>query len=172
LASNTGDLTLKIRKKPGPKPIPTDIRFWKNVEITIGSCWIWTAYKKPNGYGQFNEKIGTVKKTLYAHRFSYEMKNGHVPEGLELDHHCRMRSCVNPDHLEAVTRYVNVHRSVLPPPSRNAMKMFCDQGHRFDHKNTWHEMNKDDSVKGRHCRECHRIREAARRDRLRGEVAA
>lgn len=71
-------------------------------------CWLWTAYCMPSGYGQL--KAGKGMK--YAHRLSYEHFKGTIPEDLEIDHLCRTRCCVNPDHLEAVPHAVNMSRGV------------------------------------------------------------
>jgi len=69
-------------------------------------CWVWSGGKTPTGYG----KTGSS----YAHRISYAAFNGRVPTGLEIDHLCRNRSCVNPDHLEAVTHAENMRRASGP----------------------------------------------------------
>lgn len=78
-------------------------RFWSKVNKT---CWLWTASKKSNGYGEYWDK----GKLHRAHKFLWEKLNGPVPTGLQLDHLCRVRSCVNPKHLEAVTSRVNLLR--------------------------------------------------------------
>jgi hypothetical protein len=72
-------------------------------------CWIWQlAIHHENGYG-----IETVaRKKYHAHRRAYEQANGPIPDGLEIDHLCRVRACVNPDHLEAVTKATNVRRGL------------------------------------------------------------
>jgi HNH endonuclease len=82
------------------------LRFWELVspEPTSG-CWLWTG-KTWNGYGKFI--VGG--RTMAAHRYAYELFSGPIPDGLELDHVCRVRSCVNPAHLEACTHRENTNR--------------------------------------------------------------
>lgn len=77
-------------------------RFWPQVQMGEG-CWEWTGYKYPNGYGT----VRVCGKSRRAHTISYEMVNGPVPEGLILDHICRNRACVRPDHLRPVTSKQN-----------------------------------------------------------------
>lgn len=82
-------------------------RFLSKIKKT-DSCWEWTAYIHPGGYGRFGVTIAPKsKKIVYAHRFSYELFNGDIPEGKVIDHLCRNRSCVNPEHLELVDTYTN-----------------------------------------------------------------
>jgi hypothetical protein len=78
-------------------------RFWCKVSISDG-CWLWTGSTDGNGYG----KIGNAGKTLCAHRVSWELAYGLIPEGVEIDHHylC-LRNCVRPDHLRLATRKQN-----------------------------------------------------------------
>lgn len=71
------------------------------------SCWLWIGGKQAAGYGSFGVR-GSGK---LAHRVSYELHRGAIPDGLHLDHLCRVKSCVNPDHLEPVTPRENVRRA-------------------------------------------------------------
>ena len=84
---------------------PAEVRFWRHVDDT-GTCWVWTASIRPDGYGEF--RAGRLVK---AHRFAYEHLIGPVPDGLHLDHLCRNRACVNPEHLDPVPNAVNIRRA-------------------------------------------------------------
>lgn len=88
-------------------PTPTDLLQAKYVTDAAAGCWMWTAYINPDGYGMFKHR-GAMR---LAHGASYELHIGPVPDGLELDHLCRNRACVNPDHLEPVPHKVNVQRA-------------------------------------------------------------
>ena len=70
-------------------------------------CHIFQGYKDRNGYG----KMKRGNKSVIAHRFYFEKAHSPIPEGLELDHLCRVRSCINPDHVEVVDRKTNSRRS-------------------------------------------------------------
>lgn len=83
-------------------------RFWPKVDAS-GDCWEWTGARNPEGYG----RIGAGRRgsaTLHAHRVAWELLVGPVPAHLELDHLCRNPRCVNPDHLEPVSRTENIRR--------------------------------------------------------------
>lgn len=111
-------------------------RFWEKVEKT-STCWNWKASGSPIGYGQFRY-AGRLEG---AHRVAYELLRGPIPAGLEIDHLCRNRACVRPDHLETVTHQVNVARRVTH-------KIACKNGHPFTKANTRR------NARGRACREC------------------
>lgn len=99
-------------------------------------CWLWSAAIAQSGYGYAHTpKDGRLGKSQYAHRISYWAFRGEVPEGLQLDHLCRNRACVNPDHLEPVTARVNNLRGV-GAAARNARKTVCSNGHPFNAENT------------------------------------
>lgn len=98
----------------------TKERFWEKVNKEPGKgCWIWMADKSgnPTGYGRFKIK-GKIK---VAHRIAYELTKGPIPEGLQIDHLCRNKSCVRPAHLEAVTGKENCQRATG--------KSVCLRGH-------------------------------------------
>jgi hypothetical protein len=85
---------------------PASVRFWAKVNKT-GDCWLWTAGLDKDGYGRFRVSPTRLAK---AHRFAYEVSVGPIPDGLEIDHLCFVRSCVRPQHLEAVTHDENLAR--------------------------------------------------------------
>lgn len=131
----------------------TEERFWSKVDKT-NSCWFWASSMYPDGYGQFWLKPRKVR----AHRFAYELLVGPIPEGMVLDHLCRRRDCVNPEHLEPVTNRQNLMRGI-GISSRNARAIKCIHGHPFSPENT--HVAKDGK---RVCRTCNR--ENRRRSRL------
>lgn len=124
-----------------------------------GSCWYWLGAVTSTGYGNFYLQ----GKYLGAHKAVYQMLIGPVPEGLELDHLCRVRACVNPDHLEPVTHRENDLRGV-GVSAVNIVKTHCDQGHPFNERNTYHRPDKPST---RDCRRCRADAEARRRARMR-----
>lgn len=102
-------------------------------KILVGDgCWEWTASRDGYGYGQvYDHASGRMMK---AHRAAYEALVGPIPAGLDLDHLCRNRGCVRPDHLEPVTRGENVRRGRAGENMRS--KTHCPQGHPYDEANT------------------------------------
>ncbi len=93
-------------------------------------CWQWTAARGRDGYGRF--RLG--HRMVLAHRFAFEAIRGPIPDGLELDHLCRDRGCVNPEHLEPVTGKVNTLRGVAFS-AENARKTHCARGHELGGEN-------------------------------------
>jgi hypothetical protein len=108
------------------------------VEVTDSGCWEWQGYLDRDGYGH-DGKGG-------AHRSAYVAKFGPVPPGMQLDHLCRNRRCVNPDHLEPVTHRENQRRGI------HGMKTVCKNGHPYDEANTYY---RPPAANGqRDCRKC------------------
>ena len=107
---------------------PPHIRLEKRIDrIPIAGCWIWTGAADRQGYGRINVN-GKIKLT---HRVAYEFYVGKIPTGLELDHLCRNPTCVNPSHLEPVTRKVNTDRGLCAETHRKrfALITHCKRGH-------------------------------------------
>lgn len=132
------------------------------VRVADGDCWLWTGLTDIDGYGIIGEG-GNNCRSLRVHRVVYQMAVGPIPEGMVIDHLCRVRNCANPAHLEVVTPAENTRRSnaVRPLPTH------CIRGHAFDARNTY--ITKEGH---RRCRVCKAAHERERQRRLRQEVAA
>lgn len=142
--------------------------FWRKVDKNgpeptipgvVGRCWLWTAATTgENQYGVFCGGGGERGKNgaprlVPAHRYSYQLHRGNLPVEIDADHKCRVRLCVNPDHLQPLTRRENVLAGNAPT-SINARLTECRRGHPFDNilkKSGW-----------RHCSQCQRLRDQAR----------
>lgn len=119
-------------------------RFWSKVQpCPMTGCWLFVGANDSDGYGSF--KFDRVER---AHRGAYRRLVGEIPAGLQLDHLCRVRCCVNPAHLEAVTSRENTLRGDTLPAT-NARASQCPAGHPYDVVNTIRKRNG-----GRNCREC------------------
>jgi len=152
----------------GTIPRPPADRFWEKVDKNgpipearpgLGPCWVWTANKVHNGYGRF--KPTKQGRKVKAHTWAYEAEIGPVPKGLELDHLCRNRACVNPSHLEPVTHRENLMRgnSIVAQAAR---KTHCPNGHEYSPENT--RMGREGD---RQCWLCKQARDRARQQRKR-----
>lgn len=147
-------------------------RFRSKIVVNEDGCWTWDANKR-NGYGIFSVNYTTVG----THRFAYEYLIGPIPKGYEIDHF-RMnpgprnapcsKACCNPDHLEAVTKLVNMQRgrSGQNPNSwaHNSSKTHCLRGHPYDQENTYYQKG------GRACRACHRAWNRAWKERKKAKT--
>ena len=127
-------------------------RFWAKVEITV-FCWNWTGAKSDQGYGNIEVRRRVPEG---VHRISYRWAKGDIPDGMEIDHLCRNRACVNPVHLEAVTRRVNQLRGDAFA-AREARLTHCPKGHPYSIENTYRYPSGS-----RRCRRCNREQKKTR----------
>lgn len=116
-------------------------------KVTESGCWEWQGCTNASGYGTIRRN----QKTQLAHRYFYINLKGVIPEGLQLDHLCRVRNCVNPEHLEPVTKAENQRRGYI-------LKTHCKQGHEYTPENT---IKRSDN-NGRRCKTCVKIKERRR----------
>jgi hypothetical protein len=116
-------------------------RLMRHTEVTP-TCWLWRG-ALTRGYGQ----LRVEDQMKYAHRVSYELAHGPIPEGLQLDHLCRVPNCIRPSHLEPVTQQVNIERG--DAGKRNISKTHCPQGHEYTEANTGRT-----TTGARYCRAC------------------
>jgi hypothetical protein len=127
----------------GDPRLPESI--WRRAYEAPDGCWQMKVSLSEWGYGRIKHE----GRQVMVHRLAYEAFVGPIPEGLVIDHLCRNRGCINPDHLEAVTESENIRRGTSPTAA-NARKTHCKHGHEFTPENTY--------LKGtwRICRICQR----------------
>lgn len=144
---------------PG-RPQPLEPRLWAKVEKTE-TCWLWRGGKDGRGYGIIRA-AGRLQK---AHRVTYELLVGPIPEGMQIDHLCRVKGCVNPAHMEPVTGLVNTRRAYVGLVKRSK----CPKGHPYTGDNL---MNWGQTSGDQRCRTCERERYRRRYVRKRPPKAA
>lgn len=127
-------------------------RFWSKAEVgDPHECWPWVRAMNRYGYGKFGMppvESGGKWTTVGAHRIAYELTRGEIPDGLQIDHLCRVRHCVNPFHMEPVTLVENVRRG-MAGHACGPQKTHCLRGH---------ERTPDNLDKKRSCRTCQKLR--------------
>lgn len=121
------------------------VRFFSKVEHSLDGCWAWTGNQNGRGYGYFY--VTGLRGSRLAHRVAYEHFVGPIPEGLQIDHLCRVRHCVNPEHMEVVTNRENTLRGRAG--EHYSLRTHCKNGHPFTAENT--QLRSD---AGRRCLTC------------------
>ena len=131
-----------------------------NFELDEHGCWVWTSRLTKEGYASMTWRPADDAPVIAGgHRLAWTVAVDAVPAGLVIDHLCRNRACVNPDHLEPVTQRENVMRSPIAPGAINAAKTHCPQGHPYSPENThWYTRKTPNQTTGRLCRTCQRNR--------------
>lgn len=125
-------------------------RFWSKVKMDkFDECWPWKGSRNPNGYGRIRV-TKPYRQLAYAHRVSWELSEGPIPDGMEIDHLCRNRACVNPRHLEVVTHRDNTLRGASPK-CRAYRENRCVHGHPLTKDNVY---NPPTRPWARHCLTC------------------
>lgn len=149
-----GEPLRPVQDRTGPLKRADSERFDSKLRPAPDGCVLWVGGKTQGGYGMFSApgKRADTRKVM-AHRWAYERAGGMIPDGYDIDHLCRNRACVNPEHLEPVTRQENIRRAA-------SIKTQCPAGHPYTQENTYVRPG----TTHRKCRTCMRAREIASRD--------
>lgn len=157
---------MDLRPHPVRPPIE---RFLALVTIQPNTCWLWNGSKSKDGYGQFvlTARRGQKRIRIGPYRFIWEYFNGPMPAGLEPDHTCNNRGCVNPEHIEPVTHAENQRRAFLRGRKTAARKPLthCKHGHEYTPANT--RINNQGGII---CRICDKARSAKYQASLRAKA--
>jgi hypothetical protein len=149
---------VQLSEGSAPMTPSLDYIFSRATEDSSRGCWIWNLSLNRGGYATIKRRDGTYS----IHRVVYEQARGEIPDGFDIDHLCRTRNCVNPWHMEPVSRRVNVGRGNQRFNGRkNAAKTHCLRGHEYTTENTF--LN----GKSRSCKECRRAADLAYKERRR-----
>jgi hypothetical protein len=107
---------------------PDEVDRFASKYLVVGDCWLWQSPLDKDGYGSFYFR----RRSRRAHRVAWFLHRGPIPSGLVVNHVCKNRHCVNPQHLELLTARENALQDSLSPASLNVRKTHCKQGHEFD----------------------------------------
>lgn len=129
--------------------------------VKTTDCWLWTGKPNANGYGSIRVG-GRGSKQRPVQAITWEAEFGAVPDGLELDHICRTRNCVRPDHLEAVTHEENLRRR----PSHRTWVSVCKRGHKLAGSNVLLGYRASSGHERQRCRACAEIARTKYSNRL------
>lgn len=141
------EIVTRIAGKSQGRAKRLGIRDGDYIPVTESGCWLWLGAIAVHGYGKIS--------TRYAHRVSYETYRGPIPPGLQIDHLCRVRCCINPDHLEAVTAKENKARG-FGPAAVHSRQTHCVNGHMFSDANVWIR-KLPNNRESRVCKECRKV---------------
>ena len=171
----TGNVTGTLNKGGRPRSILVRDLAWL-IERTLpepnSGCWLWTANISGAGYGKYKAE----RRSCLAHRTAYELVKGPIPTGLQIDHLCRVRCCINPDHLEAVTISVNQRRGLSPAKireqhkavaMRQRAKTHCPHGHEYTPENLITRTSPPYRRPSRMCRICENANQRLRHNEKR-----
>jgi len=149
-------------------PAPVSERIMRRVAIVESGCWIWQGGTDRKGYGMMRAGAADGFRHGYTHRLSYETFVGPIPDGLVIDHLCRVPPCCNPAHLEPVTTGENSRRGIGPSRRKEwaRTRTHCFRGHEFTSENILIKKRQ------RSCRQCERDANTRYRQRKRQQREA